>query len=95
MSERITAWQCMGCGRVEAPQQCVGVCSDRKVELANAADLDAALAELAQARRAVERLTAVVRQIASTTPRKGQCDRTWQALQLRARDALEALKPSP
>ena len=92
MPERITAWQCIGCGRIEAPQQCVGICSDRRVELANAADLDAALADLAQARRAVEQLAAVARQIANTTPRKGQCERTWQALQRRARQALDALE---
>jgi hypothetical protein len=90
MTDRITAWQCIGCGRIEAPQQCVGVCSDRKVELANAADLDAALAALETARRRNESLTAVVRQIAGTTPREGRCVETWRALQARAREALEA-----
>jgi hypothetical protein len=90
MTERITAWQCIGCGRVEAPQQCVGVCSDRKVELANAADLDEALAQLEQSRRQAERLAAIVRQIAHTTPREGGCIETWRAIQSRA---LEALQP--
>jgi hypothetical protein len=92
MTERITAWQCIGCGRVEAPQQCVGICSDRQVELANAADLDAALAALADSRRRVEALAAVARQIASTTPREGRCVETWRALQERARDALAAAR---
>jgi hypothetical protein len=92
MNERITAWQCIGCGRVEAPQQCIGVCSDRQVELANAADLDAALASLAQARRQAEQLAAVVRQIAHTMPREGACIRTWRALQERARAALAAVE---
>lgn len=86
--ERITAWQCIGCGRIEAPQQCIGVCSDRKIELANAADLDQALAALEQARRRAEALAAVVRQIAHTRPRAGECERTWLALQERARAAL-------
>ena len=90
MTERITAWQCVGCGRVEAPQQCVGVCSDRRVELANAADLDAALAALAVSRRHIETLAALARQIAGTTPREGRCVETWRALQKRARAALLA-----
>jgi hypothetical protein len=90
MNERITAWQCIGCGRIEAPQQCVGVCSDRRVELANAADLDAALAALEASRRQVDALAAVARQIAGTTPREGRCLETWRALQGRARAALAA-----
>lgn len=90
MTDRVTAWQCIGCGRVEAPQQCVGICSDRKVELANAADLDAALAQLERTRRQAERLAAVLRQIASTTPREGRCLETWRALQARARETLAA-----
>ena len=81
MSERITAWQCVGCGRVEAPRPCVGVCADRRVELANAADLDAA-------QRRIETLATVVRQIAGTTPRPGRCIETWRALQARARAVL-------
>lgn len=93
MTDRITAWQCIGCGRVEAPQQCVGVCSDRKIELANAADLDEALAALAGLRRQAEQLVAVVRQIAHTKPRAGECERAWDALQARARQALEAVSP--
>jgi hypothetical protein len=67
--ERITAWQSIGCGCVEAPQPCVGVCADRRIELANAADLDAARAELELARDSVRQLAAVARQIAHTTPR--------------------------
>jgi hypothetical protein len=31
MGDYIQAWQCIGCGRIEAPQTCVGVCRDRKI----------------------------------------------------------------
>ena len=31
MAEYIQAWQCIGCGKIEAPQLCIGVCRDRKV----------------------------------------------------------------
>ena len=95
MTERITAWQCIGCGRIEAPQQCIGVCRDRKVEFVEAADHDVTLAQLGAAVARAEALAAVVRQIANTTPRKGECERTWQALQARARQALEARPRSP
>lgn len=85
MTERVTAWQCIGCGRIEAPAQCIGVCRDRKVEFIEAADHDA---EVEAWRQRVEALAAVVRQIANTTPNEGQCARTWKALQKRAREAL-------
>ena len=36
--DTIVGWQCIGCGRVDAPQPCIGVCQDRKVELVAAGD---------------------------------------------------------
>ena len=32
MNDYAKAWQCIGCGRIEAPQPCLGICEDRKVE---------------------------------------------------------------
>ena len=95
MTERMTAWQCIGCGRIEGAQPCVGICEDRRAEFVHAADHDAALAQLALARGHVENLAALVRQIAHTTPRRNECDRTWQALQAHARQALRALGDDP
>jgi len=43
MTQTIQAWQCIGCGKLEAPQNCIGVCQDRRVELV-LADEHAALA---------------------------------------------------
>ncbi len=91
MTERIKAWRCIGCGRVEGPQPCVGICEDRRTDLVLAADYDALLEQLALARREREALAVLVRQIAHTTPRQGECERTWLALQARARDVLETL----
>ena len=88
MTERITAWQCIGCGRIEGAQPCVGICEDRRAEFVHASDHDAVLAQLELARNHSEALAAVVRQIASTTPRKGESERTWKALQARARLVL-------
>jgi hypothetical protein len=28
-AERIKAWQCIGCGRIEGAQPCIGICEDR------------------------------------------------------------------
>jgi hypothetical protein len=88
MSERITAWQCIGCGRIEGAQPCVGICQDRKTDFVYASDHDAALAQLALARQQSETLAALVRQLAYTTPRKDEWERTYRALQARARQAL-------
>jgi len=92
MTERIAAWQCIGCGRIEGAQPCVGVCEDRRTEFVYASDHDAVITELAASRQQVEALAVLVRQIAHTTPRAGECERTWRALQARAQQALEAAR---
>jgi hypothetical protein len=79
--DRIKVWQCVGCGRIDDPQPCVGICRDVKVEYVLAADHD----------RAVEALLKVARAIARTTPREGECVRHWRALQAQARRALESV----
>ena len=88
-TERITAWQCIGCGRIEGAQPCVGICEDRGAEFVNASAYDEALAQLALARRRIEGLAALVRQIAYTVPHAGEHERTWLALQQRARRTLD------
>jgi hypothetical protein len=91
MMERVTAWECIGCGRIEGSRPCVGICEDRRTEFVYASDHDAVLAQLALVRRQREDLAALARQIAHTMPRKGECERTWLALQARARGILEEL----
>src|SRR3546814_10522694 len=53
MPEPIIAWQCIGCGKLEAPQTCIGVCEDRKVELLPAHHHAEAIAQLDDARNAL------------------------------------------
>jgi hypothetical protein len=91
MTEHVTAWQCIGCGRIDGPQTCVGICRDRKVDFVYAFDHDEVLAQLALSRRQADALTALVRQLAYTTPRGSEWERTYRALQARARQTLEAL----
>jgi len=40
MTPRFNAWQCIGCGRIDGPQACVGICQDRNTELVDARDFD-------------------------------------------------------
>lgn len=79
--ERISGWRCIGCGKVDAPRPCVGVCQDRKVELVDAADYDALLARTRE-------LEAALALIARITPREDALPASWRALQERARALL-------
>lgn len=91
MTGRVTAWQCIGCGRIEGAQPCIGICQDRRVDFVYASDHDEALAQLAFMRGQAETLAALVRQLAYTTPHEGEWEHTYRALQARARRALETL----
>lgn len=88
MVETISAWQCIGCGKLDAPQPCVGVCEDRKVELVRAPDYHAAVAQLQQAQARVAQLLTLTRLLATTTPSADQWQRTYLAPQQRARTPL-------
>ena len=88
MTERVQAWQCIGCGKIEAPQTCIGVCQDRKVEFVYAFEHEGALAQLKLARRQAATLETLVRKLARTTPHEGEWERSYRALQNQARRAL-------
>lgn len=90
MTERITAWQCIGCGRIDGAQPCVGVCQDRRVDFVPASEYDALLAQLTLAQTRLEALAALARELAFTTPRAGEFERNYRALQARARRTLQA-----
>ena len=91
--EHVKAWQCIGCGKIEAPQTCIGVCQDRKVEFVYADEHEAALAQARQ--RKMQALEAVVRQIALTTPHEGEWERSYRALQSKARHAMTIQANNP
>ena len=92
MTDYVKAWQCIGCGMIEAPQTCIGVCEYRRAELVYAFDHEQVVARAAGARRRADALMAVVRQLACTTPREGEWERSYLALQDQARHALSALE---
>ena len=86
--ERIVAWQCIGCGRLEGPQPCVGVCQDRKVTLVAADAYEAALARLGAAEARLAALESLARRMALSTPHNGEWERSFRALQDEARRAI-------
>jgi hypothetical protein len=86
MTERVEAWQCIGCGRIEKPETCVGVCDFRKIELVYGFEHEEAIAA---GRARVARLESIVRSLARITPREGEWERSYRALQGEAREALK------
>lgn len=87
-AERISAWQCIGCGRVEGPQPCVGVCQDKKVTFVSAEAYDAAAARLRQAEAQLAALESLANRMARAKPRDGEWEKSYRALQDEARRAL-------
>ena len=87
-------WRCIGCGRIEAPQPCVGVCEDRKVRMVEFAEYAAVVSRLDDATDTVAALGAVLRRITLTKPRDGQWERSYRALQAEARRAIDTMAGS-
>ncbi|RPI42119.1 MAG: hypothetical protein EHM59_18600 [Betaproteobacteria bacterium] len=82
------AWQCIGCGRIEAAQNCIGICEDRKVQFVYAAEHEQTVAQLASVRSRLDELVNFARRIAWTTPRAGEWEHSYRALQREARQLL-------
>ena len=89
---RFRVWQCAGCGRIEDPQPCVGICRDAKAEFVPAGAHDEAMR---RANEEIAALRAVVRRIAGITPHDGQWEAAWIALRNHARKTVEDFPPSP
>jgi len=88
MNAYVKAWQCIGCGKIDAPQTCIGVCQDRKVEFVYAFEHEEALAQLSVARRQAEALGTLVRRLARTNPHNDAWEHCYRALQEHARGIL-------
>jgi hypothetical protein len=90
MVEHVKAWECIGCGKIEAPQTCVGVCQDRRVEFVYAFEYEEVLAALEAERQRSKVFKDMVRQLARTTPNEGGWERSYRAMQDQARKILAA-----
>ena len=86
----IPAWQCIGCGRIESPQTCIGVCRDRKVMLVSMEGHRQALDEIQRLYGELEQARGLLSRIAHTTPRDGQWEASWRAFGEQARRLLDA-----
>lgn len=86
--QRFPALQCIGCGRIESPQTCIGVCEDQRVDLVDATAYDALSEKLQQIRRERDEAMKLVSHLAHITPRDGSWKSSYQALQTRARRLL-------
>ena len=81
-------WRCIGCGRIEAQQPCIGICQDRKVDVVFGHDYDEVAARLEAARQEARAAIAMVRQLAWTPPREAEWEHSYRALQQQARELL-------
>ncbi|MBS0516395.1 MAG: hypothetical protein JSS16_13090 [Proteobacteria bacterium] len=91
MTDYITAWQCIGCGKIEAPQTCIGVCRDRKVFFVGKGEHEEALAEVARLRGQLDAAAEMLLRFERAAPRKGQWERSYQALQQQVREVRAVL----
>jgi hypothetical protein len=82
MTERMKAWQCIGCGRIESNATCLGICHDVPINIVAAADYDAVRSEL-------DELRLFLRQLVHATPRGAEWERSFRAVQGRARRLLD------
>ena len=94
MTDYIQAWQCIGCGKIEAPQPCIGVCRDRKILMVAKDDHERVAEQLAQARARVRTAIDMLGRVAHSTPHEGQWERSYRALQEQARTAIAKLEAS-
>lgn len=88
----IKAWECVGCGRVEAPRPCVGICQDRAVELVPEQVYRSVRDECDRLGEENAALRKLVLQLAKTSPRDGQWEAGYKYLQQRARYLLESIR---
>jgi|GEM_PF-946440 len=93
---RIAAWRCIGCGKIEAPKPCIGVCSDRKVELVEAETYEQVLRRLEQAQAEYEAAVAFIRVLAHSRPHGGRWEESYRQLREQARRIVSGPDmPSP
>lgn len=93
MAEIIDAFQCMGCGRIDAPRECIGICQDRALQIVAAGDYFAALERARAVAQENEQLRILLRQVAHVRPAEGRWQETFEAFQQRARALLQRIEP--
>lgn len=95
VTDYIQAWQCIGCGKIEAPQPCIGVCRDRKVLFIGKHEHEAALAEIARLRAQLQAAASRLQRFGLAAPRPGQWETAYAALRDEVRELLSQLHVAP
>ena len=93
-ADRVTTWLCVACGRIEAPQECIGVCVRPTEEVVRAEHHDEAVARLEVIEDQRRALSGFVGRLAWVRPREGESERTARAMREQARGVLERLAPA-
>lgn len=91
MSDYIQAWQCIGCGKIEAPQTCIGVCQDRKVFMVGKDEHERALAATLALQAQLERARGMLLRFGQAEPKPAHWEDSWRALQAQVREVLATL----
>ena len=86
--EVITTWACDSCGRIEAPQPCIGVCIRPETPMVEASEHAAVVAAARTVAAELERLAPLLRQLAWSRPRADHREEMQQALRAAAHRAL-------
>ncbi len=92
-AETVIVWRCQDCGGVDAPQECIDVCIWGPADWVDAASYESGRSRAAVDREVEQSLAGLLRRLAFATPRDGQWERSWRALQSQARLALRSREP--
>jgi hypothetical protein len=89
-AETVIVWRCQDCGGVDAPQPCIDVCIWGPADWVDAISYESARSRAAVDREVEQSLAGLLRRFAFATPRDGQWERSWRALQSQARLAFQS-----
>ena len=89
--EIIQAWGCPRCGRIDAPQPCLGICVFQPRTVADVREYRQLAPRAEQAVAADRALSHIARLISTVTPRAGREEATIAAVRAQARHALHQL----
>jgi hypothetical protein len=89
IAEPAVTWWCDRCGGIDAPQPCLGICVWRTIDWAHHSSYQDTRERILAERQTEQRLRALLRRLACTTPRHGQHERSWRAFGAQAAEALD------
>jgi hypothetical protein len=89
IAEPAVTWWCDRCGGIDAPQPCLGICVWRAIDWAHQSSYQDTRERILAERQNEQRLRALLRRLACTTPHHGQHERSWRAFAAQAAEALD------